>query len=207
MQPECSACLCCRLSRQMEVTKSEAFSTSDGKSGRGADLIFSPALTFYILKGMRVSFNATTCAASSAAADVYHPELDKEVGMASASAMYCARVHPIPMQVVEVAWLATMHSVACVPYLQGTVLATVDHIESYILPSLSKEWLAIKDQNLTLLPKSKRAAAENKKSHVVTALKNWAVSAAQRIAARASYCMRRMPRGSAAVWPCSRRAQ
>ena len=65
---------------QMEVSRTEAFSTSSDFSGSNFDLIFSPVITFYILKGTRVSWNRTECAASAKAEDMYKPDLDKEVG-------------------------------------------------------------------------------------------------------------------------------
>lgn len=66
---------------QMSVSRTELFSTSGEPEhvGADADLIFSPVLTFYILKGTRVSWNRTTCAAASTPEDTFKPDLDKEV--------------------------------------------------------------------------------------------------------------------------------
>ena len=64
----------------MEVSRTEAFSTDGERTGPNFDLIFSPVITFYILKGTRVSWSRAKCAASSKAEDLYRPDLDKEVG-------------------------------------------------------------------------------------------------------------------------------
>jgi hypothetical protein len=58
----------------MEVSRTEAFSTSGDHTGPNFDLIFSPVVTFYILKGTRVSWNRTACSASSKAEDLYKPQ-------------------------------------------------------------------------------------------------------------------------------------
>lgn len=70
----------------MSLSRTESFSTSGEPElvGGDADLIFSPVITFYILKGTRVSWSRTTCAASTAPEDTFKPDLDKEVGTTGA---------------------------------------------------------------------------------------------------------------------------
>lgn len=66
---------------QMSVSRSESFTTSSEAEhvGPDADLIFSPIITFYILKGQRVSWNRTTCSASSQDEDTFQTNMDREV--------------------------------------------------------------------------------------------------------------------------------
>lgn len=65
----------------MSVSRTEAFATSNEPRwvGYKADLIFSPVITFYIQKGLRVTWNRAQCNASSEKADMFKSDLDKEV--------------------------------------------------------------------------------------------------------------------------------
>lgn len=68
--------------------------------------------------------------------------------------------------------LAVPASTLC---LQGTVLATVGHINGFILPDLYKDYRKFEGQpHASLSPEDKE-----KKSHIVTAIKNWAVRTVQ----------------------------
>lgn len=58
------------------------------------------------------------------------------------------------------------------PGLQGTVLATVGHINNHVLPDLLAEYKKFDGKPHASLS----AQDKDKKSHIVTAIKNWAVS-------------------------------
>jgi hypothetical protein len=80
------------------------------------------------------------------------------------------------------------------PCMQGTVLATVDHINRFILPSLAAEYNAMKDTPYEQLSEEDKG----KMSHIVTAMKNWAV--------RPMWCapLRYLIHAHAATLPCAR---
>lgn len=59
----------------------ERIETNNGPSfvGPDADLIFSPALTFYISEGMLLSLNKSTCTVSTEATETFTSSMNKNV--------------------------------------------------------------------------------------------------------------------------------
>lgn len=62
------------------MKRKEEISTSSDRLniGREADLIFAPALTFYIAQGMNVSLDTQTCAVSAQSVETFTAAMDKQ---------------------------------------------------------------------------------------------------------------------------------
>lgn len=65
------------------MKRNEQFSTSSDPTtgysvGREADLVFAPALTFYISQGMSLSLDTSTCTVSSKLVETFTADMDKQ---------------------------------------------------------------------------------------------------------------------------------